>query len=306
MLKTRVSLVIGALLASGLCLAENAKPAAAPAAPPADSNIAVVNGVAYPLDLFRAFFVERLQDTQGQATQTDPAFQQQVFNEFMTMVVAAQEAQKRKLQDQPEVAQALEVQRLKVMSNAALGAMAQDIKVTDDELKKAYEEVKKTAARTEFKARHILVKDEATAKKVIKELEKKGADFAELAKKYSEVSTAKTDGGALDWIDPNQMPKPFAEAIVKMKPGTTSSEPVQTQFGWHVINLEETRIAPPPSFEEIKPQLTAIVQRQKLAVEVNKLRDAAKVELNEEVVKVTPKTDGETAEPAKKQDDAHK
>ncbi|WP_295453428.1 peptidyl-prolyl cis-trans isomerase [uncultured Thiodictyon sp.] len=307
MLKTRVSFVIGALLASGICLAEDAKPAAAPAAPPANANIAVVNGVAYPLDLFRMFFLERLQDTQGQNNQTDPAFQQQVFNEFMTMVVAAQEAQKRKLQDLPEVAQAIEVQRLKVMSNAALGAMAQELKVTDDELKKAYEEVKKTAARTEFKARHILVKDEATAKKLIKDLEK-GADFGELAKKNSEVSTAKTDGGALDWFDANLMPKPFAEAVAKMKPGSYSKEPVQTQFGWHVINLQETRTAEPPSFEDAKPQLTAVVQRQKLAVDVNKLRDAAKIELNEDVVKVAPKTDAAApaaAAPAKK-DEAKK
>jgi peptidyl-prolyl cis-trans isomerase C len=225
----------------------------------------------------------------------------------MTMVVAAQEGQKRKLQDVPEVAQAIEVQRLKIMSNAALSTMAQDIKVTDDELKKAYEEVKKTAARTEFKARHILVKDEATAKKIIKELEKKDADFGELAKKYSEVSTAKTDGGALDWFDANLMPKPFADAIAKMKTGTTTKEPVQTQFGWHVINLQETRTAEPPNFEDTKPQLTAMVQHQKLAVEVNKLRDAAKVELNEEVVKVTPKTDAAAPDAAAaKKDDAKK
>jgi len=315
MLKNRISFVVGALLASGLCLADDAKvapkgaapaAAAAPAAPGANVNIATVNGVAYPLDLFRMFFMERLQETQAQ---NDPAFQQQAFNEFMTMVVAAQEAQKRKLQDAPDVTAAIEVQRLKVLSNAALAAMAQDLKVTDDELKKAYEDVKKNAARTEFKARHILLKDEAAAKKVIKDLEK-GADFGELAKKNSEVSTAKTDGGALDWFDANSMPKPFADAVAKMKAGTNSKEPVQTQFGWHVINLQETRTGEPPSFEDAKQQLTALVQRQKLAVEVNKLREGAKVDLNEEVVKVTKtdaaappaKPDAAPATPAKKDD----
>ena len=302
MSKSRISFVLGALLASGLCMAADdakvapkAAAAAAPAAPAGNVNIATVNGVAYPLDLFRMFFMERLQETQGQ---NDPAFQQQAFNEFMTMVVASQEATKRKLQSAPDVTAAIEVQRLKVLSNAALASMAQDLKVTDEELKKAYEEVKKNAARTEYKARHILVKEEAAAKKLIKELEK-GGDFGELAKKNSEVSTAKTDGGALDWFDANTMPKPFADAVAKMKPGTNSKEPVQTQFGWHVINLQETRTAEPPTFEDAKQQRTASVQRQKLAAEVNKLREEAKVELNEEVVKVTPKTDAAPEAPAK-------
>jgi peptidyl-prolyl cis-trans isomerase C len=294
--KTRISLLIGALLATGLCLAEDAAaPAAAtPPAAPTNPNIATVNGVAYPLDLFRMFFVERLQETQGQ---NDPAFQQQAFNEFMTMVVAAQEAQKRKLQDTPEVTTALEVQRLKVLSNAALADMARGIQVSDDELKKAYDEVKKSATRAEYKARHILVKDEAEAKKIIKELDK-GADFAELAKKKSDGPNGK-NGGELDWFGANGVPKPFADAVAKMKPGTYTKEPVQTEFGWHIINLEETRTAEPPPFEDAKPQLTALVQRQKLGQEVAKLRDAAVVDLNEAVVKVTPKAGDAPAEPAK-------
>ncbi len=297
MFKTRVSLLISALLASGLCLAEDKAPAAAAAALPANVTIATVNGVAYPLDVFRMFFMERLQEAQGE---NDPAFQQQAFNEFMTMVVAAQEAQKRKLQDVPDVTAALEVQRLKVLSNAALADMARGIQVTDDELKKAYDEVKKNATRTEYKARHILVKDEAEAKKVIKELDK-GADFGELAKKKSEGPTGK-NGGDLDWFNADQMVKPFAEAVAKMKAGTYTKEPVQTQFGWHVIELQETRTAEPPKFEDAKPQLTALVQRQKLGQAMSQLRDGAMVELNEEVVKVAPKTD-EAAQPAKKDEE---
>lgn len=295
MSKKPLSLIIGALLASGICLAEDAKTTA----PAGNATIATVNGVTYPLDQFRAFFTERLEETQAK---NDTAFQQQTFNEFMTMIVAAQEAQKRKLQDKPEVAAALEVQRMKVMSNAALGDMAQGIKITDDELKTLYEEAKKTAVGTEYKARHILVKDEATAKKLIKDLEKKDADFGELAKKNSEVSTAKTDGGALDWFDANTMPKPFAEAVAKLKPGSISKEPVQTQFGWHVIQLQETRTAEPPSFEDAKPQLESILQRQKLSLELDKLKNAAKVELNEDVVKLKK----EDAAAADKSDEAKK
>jgi peptidyl-prolyl cis-trans isomerase C len=297
MTKTRIAFLVGALLAAGTCLAEDAK---SPATPVLDgnANIAVVNGKPYSLDLFRIFYIERMQETQGK---NDSDFQQQAFNEFMSMIVAAQEADKRKLDERPDVTTAMQLQRLKVMSNAALASMAEDLKITDDELKKAYDEVKKGATRTEYKARHILVKDEATAKKLIKQLDK-GADFGELAKKNSEGPTGK-NGGELDWFDSGQMVKPFSDAVAAMKPGTYSKEPVQTQFGWHIINLQESRTAEPPSFEDSKPQLKALVQRQKLGGEIAKLRDSAMVELNEEVVKVTPKDEGGKA-PA--QDDGKK
>lgn len=284
MSKTRIALLLSALIAGTTALAQDAQtPAAAPAQ--GNVNIAVVNGKPYPLDLFRVFYLERLQETQGK---NDAAFQQQAFNEFMSMIVASQEADKRKLQDRPDVTAAMELQRLKVMSNAALASMAQDLKITDDELKAAYDEVKKGANRIEYKARHILVKDEAEAKKLIKQLNK-GADFSELAKKHSEGPNGKT-GGDLGWVDGTQTVKPFADAIAAMKPGTYSKEPVQTQFGWHIIKLEDTRTAQPPAFEDAKPQLTALVQRQKLSQEIAKLRDSAMVELNEDVVKVSPKT----------------
>jgi peptidyl-prolyl cis-trans isomerase C len=290
MIKQSIALLLTALLAAGTSIAEDAKEEAAPAG---DVNIAIVNGTPYSLDLFRMFFLERMQETRHE---NDASFQQQAFNEFMSLVVASQEGERRKMLDQPAVATALELQRLKVLSNAALAAMAQEIEVTDDELKQAYEEVKKQAARTEYKARHILVKDEAEAKQLIKELDKK-ADFSELAKKHSLGPTAK-NGGELDWFDKNQMVQPFAEAVAAMQPGTYSKEPVQTQFGWHVIKLEETRTAAPPAFDDVKPQLTAMVQRQKLGERLVEMRDKAMVELNEDVVKVKPK-DEAAEEPAK-------
>lgn len=289
MIKTRLALALAAILSSGLCLAEDAKPAAPETG--TDVVIATVNGTAYPLDVFRMFFAERVQQTQA-AQQDQPAFQQQAFNEFMGLIVAAQEAEKRKLLDNTEVQAAIELQRMKVLSNAALAAMAKDIEITDDELKAAYEQVKANA-RTEYKARHILVKDEAEAKKLINELDDK-ADFAELAKKHSLGPTGK-NGGDLDWFDSTQMVKPFADAVAAMKPGTHSAEPVQSQFGWHVIELEEVRKQEPPSFDEAKPQLTALVQRQKLAEELNEMRNKAMVELNEDIVRVQ-KTDEAEAE----------
>lgn len=290
MIKHPIALVLAALLSAGSCLAEDAKEAET--APAADANIATVNGTPYSLDLFRMFYMDRMQETQHQ---NDQAFQQQAFNEFMSLVVASQEGERRKLADDPGVATALELQRLKVMSNAALAAMARDIEVSDDELAKAYEQVKKQSTRTEYKARHILVKEEDEAKKLIKELDKK-ADFAELAKKHSLGPTGKS-GGELEWFDKTQMVEPFAEAVAAMEPGTYTKEPVQTQFGWHIINLQETRTAEPPKLDDVKPQLTAMVQRQKLGERLAEMRDKAMVELNEEVVQVKPREEANPEQP---------
>ncbi|GAB0148430.1 peptidylprolyl isomerase [Marichromatium gracile] len=278
MKRSTLSLLVCALLAAG--------PGSALAEPDADTVIATVNGVEYPLDLFRLFYVERLQQNPEADTQ---AVQQRAFDEFMNLVVASQEAERRDLDDSREVAMALELQRMKVLSSAALGAMAEDIEPTDKALKEAYDQVVERAARTEYKARHILVKDEATAKKLIKQLDK-GADFAELAKEHSLGPTGK-NGGELDWFDAGQMVAPFAEAVAEMKPGSHSEKPVQTQFGWHVIELQETRKAEPPSFEDAKPQLSAMLKRRALGEQLTEMRDGAMVELNEEIVTVTPKED---------------
>ncbi|WP_296811752.1 peptidylprolyl isomerase, partial [Thiocapsa sp.] len=197
---SRFPLILCALMAAGAVLAEEAK------VPETDEVIiATVNGTPYDLDLFRLFFLERLQQSQGE---NSPALQEQAFNEFMSLVVASQEAARRKLEEDPEVAVAM--QRMKILSNAALAAMAEEVEPTEEELKKAYEDVKKNATRTEYKARHILVKDEEEAKKVIAELEG-GGDFGDLAREHSLGPTG-NNGGELDWFDANQMVAPFSEA----------------------------------------------------------------------------------------------
>jgi peptidyl-prolyl cis-trans isomerase C len=256
-----------------------------------DAIIATVNGTPYSLDLFRLFYLERLQQNQGE---TSPEFQELAFNEFMSLVVASQEGKRRQLDQNEDVATAVELQRMKILSNAALASMAEELQPTEDEIKAAYEELKQNASRTEYKARHILVKDEEEANKLIAELEG-GADFGDLAREHSLGPTGKT-GGELDWFDANQMVAPFSEAVAAMEVGSYTKEAVQTQFGWHVIDLQDSRKAEPPTFEEAKPQLTAILQRQKLSEKIIEMRDNAMVELNEEVVKVKPKDEAATTE----------
>ncbi|ADC62273.1 peptidylprolyl isomerase [Allochromatium vinosum] len=279
MKKTPLALLLCTLLATGGVVAEDKKDTDSP-----ETLIATVNGTPYRLDVFRVFFMERLQ---GRPASNDPAVQQQLFDEFMNLIVASQEGDRRKLEGERNVVAALELERMKVMSNAALSAMADEIEPSEKELKDAYDRIKEQATRTEYKARHILLKSEDEAKKLIKQLDK-GAKFEELAKKHSEGPTGK-DGGDLGWFDPAQMVAPFAEAVTKLEPGSYTKEPVQTQFGWHIIELQETRKAEPPAFEDAKPQLTALVRRQKLA----EMRNNAMVELNEEVVRL--KAEGEDA-----------
>lgn len=264
--------------------------AAADANQATDPNtiIATVNGKDYRLDLFRIFFAQRLQEARAQ---NSPAFQEQAFNEFIALVVAAQEGEKRDLAEQTDVQTAIELQRLMVLSNAALQSMAGDQPATEDELQEAYEEFKKQAQRTEYKARHILVDDKAKAEELIKQLDKsKGEDFDKLARESSLGPTAEK-GGDLGWFDSRQMVKPFADAIATLEPGSYTEQPVQTQFGWHVILLEETRAAAPPTFEEAKPTLEAAVRRKKVTDYLTKLREEAEVELNEAVVKLKEETE---------------
>lgn len=244
--------------------------------------IATVNGQPYTLDLFRVFYAERVQQT---GAQDSPELQEQAFNEFLNLVVAAQSGKERKLEDNTNVQTALELQRMMVLSGAALQQIAGEAEITEDELKKAYEQFVEQAKRTEYRARHILVEDKDKALDLIKKLDKsKGKDFEKLAKEHSIANADKS--GDLGWFDARGMVKPFADAVAALEPGKYTAQPVQTQFGWHIIKLEETRPAEAPPFEEAKPALENALRQQKVLEALNKMRVDAKVELNDEVVRL--------------------
>ncbi|ESQ15579.1 MAG: hypothetical protein N838_00370 [Thiohalocapsa sp. PB-PSB1] len=271
-------------IAPALALAQEADAGADITADAAqDISIATVNNKNYQLDLFRLFFIQRQQETKSQNT---PAFQEQTFNEFLSLIVAAQEGEKRNLAENADVQTALELQRLMILSNAALQSIAKDNPPTEDELKQAYEKFKEQAQRTEYKARHILVDEQAKAEALIKQLDdSEGKNFDTLARENSSGPTAEK-GGDLGWFDARNMVKPFADAVAGLEPGSYTEKPVQTQFGWHVILLEETRNAEPLSYEEAKPRLEAVVKRNKVANILNEMREEAQVELNEDIVKL--------------------
>lgn len=280
--------LLKSLALSSLLLVAAAPAAIAQEAIDDQTLIATINGQPYKLDLFRAFFNQRLMET-GAAN--DPAFQEQAFNEFLSMVVAAQDGERRELAEDADVQTALELQRLLILSNAALQRVANEATPSDKDLEQAYEDFKEASKRTEYKARHILVDDKETAQDLIAQLNgNKGENFEALARKHSLGPTAE-NGGDLGWFDARQMVKPFSDAVIGLEVGRYTETPVQTQFGWHVILLEEERTAESPSLEQARPQLEERWAREQVTEALSRLREQAEVELNEDVVKLKAVTD---------------
>jgi len=139
--------------------------------------------------------------------------------------------------------------------------------------------------KTQYHARHILVANQAQAQKDIDQL-KKGAKFEDLAKKDS-TDASKNQGGDLGWFSPSNMVKPFADAVTSLKKGEYTQTPVQTQYGWHVIQLEDTRDAAPPPFDQVKQQLTDAVMRKKLQAYVETLKKQATIEKKPDALPAT-------------------
>ena len=159
--------------------------------------------------------------------------------------------------------------------DAGLQKYLEEHPVTDAELKPEYD-AQVAAMPREYHARHILVEDKAMADSITKDL-KGGADFAKLAEQKSKDSSGKS-GGDLGWFTLDTMVKPFADAVAALQPGQLTEQPVQSQFGWHVIKLEESRASAPPAFEEVKDRVKVIVQRKKLQTYLEDLRKNAKIE----------------------------
>lgn len=245
--------------------------AASPSASSADA-VAVIDGK--PID--KAEFDLYLQNVQQQSQRTLTAEEQsQVLDQFINMKLAADAAEKSGIAKQPKVVNQLALARMNVIVDAGLQKYLEDHPVSDAELKPEYD-VQVAQMPREYHARHILVEDKATADAITKDLQS-GADFAKAAEQKSKDSSAQS-GGDLGWFTLDTMVKPFADAVVALQPGQLTPEPVQSQFGWHVIKLEGSRTAAAPPFEEVKDRVRVIVQRKKLQSYFEELRKAAKIE----------------------------
>ncbi|MBL8449663.1 MAG: peptidylprolyl isomerase [Dechloromonas sp.] len=238
---------------------------------PALAEKVTVNGQTIPQSVFDAFAAEQ----KAQGAQDSPDLQKAIKEELVRREILAQEARKKGLDKKPEVSGQIELTRQAVLIRAFVTDYIKTHPVSEDKLKKDYETIKANQGNTEYKARHVLVEKEDDAKAIIARLDK-GEKFADLAKQSKDPGS-KDNGGELNWASPAGYVKPFSEAMIKLKKGEYTKAPVKTDFGYHVIQLDDSRPLNPPPFEQVKPQLLQRANAQMVEELVKDLRAKAKV-----------------------------
>jgi peptidyl-prolyl cis-trans isomerase C len=254
------------------------------ALPALAQNVAVVNGKPIPKARMDTLQSQIKQQSERMGRPVPPDVEKQLREELIAREVFAQEAERVKIPSTPEFRDQLELMRQTVLINALFTSYLKEHPVSDAEAKAEYDRVIKRLAEQaggkEYKASHILVEKEEQAKEIIAKL-KKGTKFAELAKKYSKDPGSAANGGQLNWASPKTYVPEFADALTKLNKGQTTDTPVKTQYGYHIIRLEDSREAKPPAppaFDAVKPQLIQQLEQQKLAAFQKELRDKAKIE----------------------------
>jgi len=235
--------------------------------------VAKVNGVTIPQS--RADTL--IKEMSGQGRPDTPEMRDAIKQELINREIVAQEAVKKGLDKRADVVTQIDLQRQAVLINAYLQDYLKAHPINDDDVKKEYERVKATAGAREYKVRHILVENEEEAKQIIAQL-KKGASFEKLAGEKSKDQGSKDRGGDLDWATPARYVPAFGEAITKLKKGQLTDAPVQTQFGWHVIRVDDERPSKFPAYEEVKPQIEQQLRQQAVNKAFTDLRAKAKIE----------------------------
>jgi peptidyl-prolyl cis-trans isomerase C len=237
-----------------------------------DGVIATVNGKKIPKG--RADAIAKAQAAQGHPDSDD--LRKQIRENLIQGEVLVQEALKKGFDKKPEVRTQIDLASQNVLINAYVTDYIATHPVSDEALKKEYDTVRTQLGDKEYKARHILVDKEDEAKAIIEKL-KKGEKFEDLAKDSKDPGS-KEHGGDLNWSAPGSYVKPFSDALTKLEKGKYTETPVKTDFGYHVILLEDTRDLKVPAFDEVKPQLVQRMQQQIIEKHFADLRSKAKVE----------------------------
>ncbi|HSV51551.1 MAG TPA: peptidylprolyl isomerase [Burkholderiaceae bacterium] len=243
------------------------------ALPAAAQNLAIVNGKAVPkarMDLLA-------QQVARSGRPVTPELQGQIRDEVIAREIFLQEAQKRGLENTDDFKGQLDLARQTILIRELFTDFQKNNPVTDEDVKAEYDKFVAASAGKEYKVRHILVEKEEEAKAILASL-KKGGKFEDIAKKQSKDPGSAAKGGDLDWANPSSYVKEFTEGLVKLNKGQTTDVPVKSQFGYHIIRLDDVREAQLPKFEELKPQISQQLQQQKLAKFQQDLREKAKVE----------------------------
>jgi peptidyl-prolyl cis-trans isomerase C len=286
---SRLALVLVTLAALAACQPKTAGTALNDNSP----AVATVNGV----PITRSFWDFYIKGITGGKSPADLTAEQrgQALDNLIRARVVADQATKEGLDRSGDTAYMLELARLNVLQQAVEERYLKGREPTEQELRAEYETQLAAMPKTEYHARHILVASEASAQKIIERLNK-GEKFEALAKSES-LDSSKNNGGDLGWFTPGRMVPEFAGAVMALKPGEYTHNPVQTQYGWHVIQLLETRDTTPPPFDQVRQRLVQVVQAKKFRLYQDELMRAAKVEKfpDKLVGNVTPSAPGTPA-----------
>ena len=236
-------------------------------------NVAVVNGKPVP----KARMDVLAQQLASAGRPVTPEMQGQLREEVIAREVFMQEAQKQGLDSGDEFKNQLELARQAILIRQLFENWRKQNPVADAEVQAEYDKFVAANGGKEYKARHILVEKEDQANKILADL-KKGAKFEDIAKKQSKDPGSGANGGDLDWANPASFVPEFSEAMIKLKKGETTPAPVKSQFGWHIIRVDDIRQAQLPKLEEVKPQIVQQLSQQRLQKYQEDLRAKAKVE----------------------------
>ena len=270
MIKLPARSFVALVLGLGFTASTPAQVAKDPA--PAPLKPVSVNGKSIPT--FRLDFIVKQRTAQGQPD--NPQTRKTILDNLITQEVVAQEADRRGLSKSADVRAQLDMARQQVLVQAVVQEHLKAHPVKDEEMVSEYNKAKASRGEKEFKARHILVDKDTEANEIIAQL-KKGAKFEDLAKQSKDPGS-KDKGGDLDWNPPGTFVKPFAEALTKLEKGKYTDTPVHTQFGWHVIQLDDVRAAQFPAFDAVKQQILSMLQEREVQKLVAELRSKAKIQ----------------------------
>lgn len=292
MLKKSRVLIIGAASVLALigCTAKDTSKSAVVVPAAGDTVAANVNGT--PIYASTVDMMVKERTAQGQPD--SPELRKAIIENLAMQMLVAAEATKKGLDKAPETVRQMDMVRQSILANAFVQDYLKNNALTDAQLKAEYDKINAKAGGNEYKARHILVATEAEAKDIIAKLKKDIKQFEALAKAKSMDPGSKVNGGDLGWFNPAGMVPEFGAAVAKLEKGKFSEEPVKSQFGYHVILLEDSKPITPPPLEQVKEQLKQQVQRQNLKTFFDEMKAKAKID----VVGAAPAATAPAAVPA--------
>jgi peptidyl-prolyl cis-trans isomerase C len=258
--------------------AKKAPPKAAPGAPKADAAAPAPAAAApsqakeiYPQAMFDFLLKERV----GAGQPDTPQLREMIRDELINRELVMREAKRKGMDKDPTIKASMDLNAQTVLVRAYMQDYVKANPPSEDQLKKDYEMIKSALGNKEYRARHILVEKEDEAKDIIAQLQK-GEKFEKLAERSKDPGS-KEKGGDLDWASPANYVKPFSDAMIGLQKGKLTPTPVQTQFGWHVIMLEDVRETKAPSYDEVKPNLTQRAQGVLVEKHIAELRTKAAI-----------------------------